>query len=291
MKSLRYEPSPLPGRPVPFGVPPPPAAAPPPPAPPPPVTSRPGFRPRLQPLTVRHFRRPRKMAAPLGRALAAAAPGRARASLAIAAPARPYRAAPLRRRRGPAPAPSDPADLRAAARRFGRLGEAAGVPAWRLWPDPERLRAAEAEEREWEPPLREMEAALDRREREEARRREERQQLVARSLAAMPARVSAWRQERAQARERAQQEAERRQRLLAEAGLGGAPRPGTPARGSPQAQALLQDLERQQRREEKRRRRQEREEAARSAMAAAEAAAASRPPPGATPQSAGTVSS
>ncbi|XP_074881155.1 LOW QUALITY PROTEIN: large ribosomal subunit protein mL64 [Buteo buteo] len=287
MRSPRYEPSPLPGRPVPFGVPPPPAAAPPPPAPPPPVTSRPGFRPRLQSLPVRHFRRPRKMAAPWGRALAAL--GRARASLAIAVPARLYRAAPLRRRRGPAPAPSDPADLRAAARRFGRLGEAAGVPAWRLWPDPERLRAAEAEEREWERPLREMEAALDRREREEARRREERQQLVARSLAAMPARVSAWRQERAQARERAQQEAERRQRLLAEAGLGGAPRPGTPARGSPQAQALLQDLERQQRREEKRRRRQEREEAARSAMAAAEAAAASRPPPGATPQSAGTV--
>lgn len=116
------------------------------------------------------------MAAPLGRALAAAAPGRARASLAIAvpAPARPYRAAPLRRRRGPALASSDPADLRAAARRFGRLGEAAGVPAWRLWPDPERLRAAEAEEREWERPLPEMQAALDRREREEARRREER---------------------------------------------------------------------------------------------------------------------
>ncbi|XP_074990237.1 large ribosomal subunit protein mL64 [Calonectris borealis] len=229
------------------------------------------------------------MAAPLRRALAAAL-GRARVSLAIAAPARRYRAAPLRRRSGPAPA--DPADLRAAARRFGRLGEAAAVPVWRLWPDPERLRAAEAEEREWDPPLREVEAALDRREREEARRREERQRLVAGSLAAMPARVSAWRQERAQARERARQDAARRQRLLAEAGLGGGlSRPGTPPRGSPQAQALLQDLERRQRREEKRRRRQEREEVARSAMAAAEAAAASRPPPGVPPESAGAVSS
>ncbi|XP_054039416.1 growth arrest and DNA damage-inducible proteins-interacting protein 1 [Rissa tridactyla] len=217
------------------------------------------------------------MAPPMGRALSAAL-SRARASLAIAAPARLYRAAPLRRRTGPAPA--DPADLRAAARRFGRLGDAAAVPVWRLWPSPEQLRAAEAEEREWDPPLREVEAALDRREREEERRREERRQLVARSLEAMPARVSAWRQERAAARERAREDAARRQRLLAEAGLGGLSRPGTPPRAAgARAQALLQDLERQRRREEKRRRRQEREEAARSAMAAAEAAAAARPPP------------
>ncbi|XP_074023973.1 large ribosomal subunit protein mL64 [Numenius arquata] len=220
------------------------------------------------------------MAAPTGRALVAAlgrARARAWASLAIAAPARLYRAAPLRRRTGPAPA--DPEDLRAAARRFGRLGEAAGVAVWRLWPDPERLRAAEAEEREWDPPLREVEAALERREREEARRQEERRQLVARSLAAMPERVSAWRQERAAAREKAREEAARRQRLLAQAGLGALSGPGTPPRAGARAQALLQDLERQQRREEKRRRRQEREEAARSAMAAAEAAAAARPPP------------
>ncbi|XP_064293308.1 large ribosomal subunit protein mL64 [Phalacrocorax carbo] len=228
------------------------------------------------------------MAAPLGRALAAAL-GQARVSLAIAAPARPYRAAPLRRGSGPAPA--DPADPRAAARRFGRLGEAAAVPAWRLWPDPEQLRAVEAEEREWNPPLREMEAALDRREQEEARRRAERQQLIASSLAAMPARVSAWRQERAQAREKARQEAARRQRLLAEAGLAGPSRAGTPRRGSPQAQALLQDLEQRQRREEKRRQRQERVEATRSAMAAAEAAAASRPHPGALPEGRGADSS
>ncbi|XP_075581233.1 large ribosomal subunit protein mL64 [Pelecanus crispus] len=219
------------------------------------------------------------MAAPVGRALTAAL-GRARLSLAIAAPARPYRAAPLRPRPGPAPA--DPADLRAAARRFGRLGEAAAVPVWRLWPDPERLRAAEAEEREWDPPLREVEAALERREREEARRREERQQRIAQSLAAMPARVSTWRQERARARERARQDAARRQRLLAEVGLGGLPRAGASPRSGPQAQALLQELERRQRREEKRRRRQEQEEAARSAMAAAEAAAASRPRPEST---------
>ncbi|XP_075594340.1 large ribosomal subunit protein mL64 [Balearica regulorum gibbericeps] len=228
------------------------------------------------------------MAAPLGRVLAAAL-GRARVSVAFAAPARPYRALPLRRRTGPAPA--DPADLRAAARRFGRLGEASGVPVWRLWPDAERLRELEAEEREWDPPLREVQAALDRREREEARRREERQQLVARSLATMPARVSAWRQEQAEARERQRQEAARRQRLLAEAGLGVPHRAGTPHRDSLRAQVLLQDLEQRQRREEKRRRRQERVEAARSAMAAAEAAAASRPPPGAPPESTGTVSS
>ncbi|XP_074785994.1 large ribosomal subunit protein mL64 [Athene noctua] len=227
------------------------------------------------------------MAAPTGRGLAALL---ARASLGIAAPARPYRAAPLRRGTGQGLSPADPADPRAAARRFGRLGEASAVPVWRLWPDPEQLRAAEAEEREWDPPLREVEAVLDQREREEAQRREERQQLVARSLAAMPARISAWRQQRAQARERARQEVARRQRLLAEAGLGGPSRPGTPPRDSARAQALLEDLERRERREEKRRQRQEREEAARSAMAAAEAAAASRPPPGAPPEGAGAPS-
>ncbi|NXU93630.1 G45IP protein, partial [Xiphorhynchus elegans] len=213
------------------------------------------------------------MAAPLVRALRA----RFAPPVPLPVPARPFRAAPLRRRLGPAPA--DPEDLRAAARRFGRLGEASGVAAWRLWPSPEQLREAERDEREWDPPLRDVEAVLDRREREEARRREEREALVARSLAEMPARVAEWRRQRAQARERAQAEAARRQRLLAEAGLGGSPRAGTPGRGSARAQELLEELERRERREEKRRRRQEREEAARSALAAAEAAAAERPPP------------
>ncbi|XP_057245401.1 growth arrest and DNA damage-inducible proteins-interacting protein 1, partial [Malurus melanocephalus] len=103
------------------------------------------------------------MAAPLRRALQA----RARFPVPIAAPARFYRAAPLRRR--PGPAPPDPEDQRAAARRFGRLGEASRVAVWRLWPSPERLREAEEEEREWDPPLREVEAALEQREREEER--------------------------------------------------------------------------------------------------------------------------
>ncbi|NXR08969.1 G45IP protein, partial [Semnornis frantzii] len=195
------------------------------------------------------------------------APGRARSLLAIAAPVRFYRAPPLRRR--PGPAPGNPEDPRTAARLYGRLGEASGVPVSQLWPNREQLRALEEEEREWEPSLQDMLAALDRREREEAQRRQEREELIARSLAAMPARISAWRQQRLQAREKARQDAERRQRLLAEAGLTGSGA-GTTAR----AQALLQDLEQKQRREEKRRRRQEREEAARSAMAAAEAAAA-----------------
>ncbi|XP_014747758.1 PREDICTED: growth arrest and DNA damage-inducible proteins-interacting protein 1 [Sturnus vulgaris] len=222
------------------------------------------------------------MAAPLRRALLALGPARSRLSVPVPAPARPYRADPLRRRPGPAPA--DPEDPRAAARRFGRLGEASGVEVWRLWPSPEQLREAEEEEREWDPPLRDVEAVLDQREREEARRRKEREELVARSLAAMPARVAAWRREREALRERARADAARRQRLLAEAGLGGLPRPGTPARASARAQELLDEMERQQRREEKRRRRQEREEAARSALAAAEAAAAARPLPGTTPE-------
>lgn len=107
---------------------------------------------------------------------------------------------------------------------------------------------------------------------------------MARSLAAMPARVAAWRREREALRERARADAARRQRLLAEAGLGALPRSGTPARASARAQELLDEMERQKRREEKRRRRQEREEAARSALAAAEAAAAARPLPGAAPE-------
>lgn len=115
--------------------------------------------------------------------------------------------------------------------------------------------------------------------------------LVARSLLAMPARVSAWRRDREAARLRARADAERRQRLLAEAGLGGLPRPGTagtPSRASARAQELLDEMERQRRREEKRRRRQEREEAARSALAEAEAAAAARPLPGTAPESGGS---
>uniref|UniRef100_A0A674HTE5 Large ribosomal subunit protein mL64 n=1 Tax=Taeniopygia guttata TaxID=59729 RepID=A0A674HTE5_TAEGU len=217
------------------------------------------------------------MAAPLRRALLALGPARSRLPVPVPVPARPYRADPLRRRPGPAPA--DPGDLRAAARRFGRLGEASGVAVERLWPSPEQLRELEAEEREWDPPLRDVEARLEQREREEE------QELVARSLAAMPARVTAWRREREAARERARSDAARRQRLLAEAGLGGLPRPGTPARASQRAQEALDELERRRRREEKRRRRQEREEAARSALAAAEAAAAARPLPGTPPES------
>ncbi|XP_041567771.2 large ribosomal subunit protein mL64 [Taeniopygia guttata] len=223
------------------------------------------------------------MAAPLRRALLALGPARSRFPVPVPVPARPYRADPLRRRPGPAPA--DPGDLRAAARRFGRLGEASGVAVERLWPSPEQLRELEAEEREWDPPLRDVEARLEQREREEERRRTERQELVARSLAAMPARVTAWRREREAARERARSDAARRQRLLAEAGLGGLPRPGTPARAAQRAQEALEELERRRRREEKRRRRQEREEAARSALAAAEAAAAARPLPGTPPES------
>lgn len=111
-----------------------------------------------------------------------------------------------------------------------------------------------------------------------------RQERVARALAAMPGQIRAWREQRARVREQAREAAARRQRLLAEAGLAGPQRSGVPPRDSPQAQALLQELEQRERREEKRRRRQEREEVARSALAAAEAAAAARPPPGVPPE-------
>ncbi|RMB93806.1 hypothetical protein DUI87_29798 [Hirundo rustica rustica] len=155
------------------------------------------------------------MAAPLRRALLALGPPRSRLPVPVPSPVRPYRAAPLRRRPGPAPA--DPDDLRAAARRFGRLGEASGVAVWRLWPSPEQLREAEEEEREWDPPLRDVEALLDQREREEARRRKERAQEVLDNLE---------RQQRREEKRRRRQEREEAARsALAEAEAAAAARP------------------------------------------------------------------
>lgn len=88
-------------------------------------------------------------------------------------PVRFYQAAPLRRRLGPPPL-TDPENQRKAAKHFGRLGKASGVAVERLWPSPEQLREMEEEEREWCPSLREMEAALEQKEQEERRLREER---------------------------------------------------------------------------------------------------------------------
>lgn len=49
---------------------------------------------------------------------------------------------------------------------YGRYGAASGVDPARLWPTLEQLLDIEAEEREWYPPLKEMQAALDAREQE-----------------------------------------------------------------------------------------------------------------------------
>ncbi|XP_057255053.1 growth arrest and DNA damage-inducible proteins-interacting protein 1-like, partial [Pezoporus wallicus] len=106
------------------------------------------------------------MAAPMVRA--ALVPARPRFPFGL----RSYRAPPLRLR--PGPVLRDPSDPREAARRFGRFGEAAAVaPLRELWPGPERLRELEEEQREREPPLREVLRELERREREEERRERE----------------------------------------------------------------------------------------------------------------------
>lgn len=134
----------------------------------PPFSSHPTSLPPVSSPTRRHFRPPHKMAAlALLRCLGSGRVPRA------SGPVRPYRAAPLRRRVRPPPL-TDPEDQRAAAKRFGWLGAASGVAVERLWPSPERLREMEEEEREWCPSLREMEAALERKEQEERRLREER---------------------------------------------------------------------------------------------------------------------
>ncbi|XP_068778792.1 large ribosomal subunit protein mL64 [Struthio camelus] len=214
------------------------------------------------------------MAAPLRRAAAAAAGWAA---------ARRYRAAPLRRsldgeyRPDAADRRTPPWQLEARyeARRFGRWGAAAAVAAGRLWPGPRRLRQLEAEEREWCPALRDLQAALERSERLTEQRRVERTQRVAAALERLPGLVAAWRRGRAAARERARAEGARRAAALA-AAAGGVPGGGEDPRARA---ALLDDLERQRRRQEKRRRREARLEAARQALAAAHQAAAAAPPP------------
>ncbi|KAL8164578.1 UNVERIFIED_CONTAM: hypothetical protein K2H54_053709, partial [Gekko kuhli] len=54
---------------------------------------------------------------------------------------------------------------------YGRYGAASGVDPACLWPAPRQLAQIQAEERELFPSLRQMEAALDAQEREEAERR------------------------------------------------------------------------------------------------------------------------
>ncbi|XP_048348203.1 growth arrest and DNA damage-inducible proteins-interacting protein 1 [Sphaerodactylus townsendi] len=194
---------------------------------------------------------------------------------------RAYNARPLRLRLGgvylPDPAnPRTPAwQLEAAyeAKLYGRHGAASGVDPARLWLSPEQLAEEEAEERELCPSLREMEAALDARERQEEAQRRSREELIASRMAKMPQMIADWRREKQERRAKELEEKARRERLLAEA----RERLGYNVdHRSPQFQEMVQEMEKTRRKELKLQKKQRREQVL--AKKAAEAAAAASQP-------------
>ncbi|XP_075758485.1 large ribosomal subunit protein mL64 [Pelodiscus sinensis] len=208
---------------------------------------------------------------------------RAWLGLLRAAAARSYHARPPpRRQRGGVnrPDPDDPLvppwQLQPAyeAKLFARHGSVSGVDPARLWPSPERLREMEAEEREWFPGLREMEAALDKKEREEERLRVERENLIAANMAKMPQMIEEWRREKAARKEKEREDKARKERLLAEVqerfGHKVDPR-------STKFQELLQEMDKKQRKELKLKKKQLKEEARKQAADAATTAPESAP--------------
>ncbi|XP_054859550.1 growth arrest and DNA damage-inducible proteins-interacting protein 1 [Eublepharis macularius] len=218
------------------------------------------------------------MAAAVARCEAAAFLGRWRLLLGGA---RAYNARPLRRRLGGVyiPDPSNPRtpewQLQPAfeAKLYGRHGAASGVDPARLWPTPQQLAEIEAEERELWPALRDMEAALDVKEREAETKRRQREELIAARMAKMPQMIADWRREKEERKAKEHEEKERRQRLLAEA----RERFGHNLdHRSPQFQELMQEMEKARRKELKQQKKQRREEAL--AKKAAEAAAAAQLP-------------
>ncbi|KAH1175980.1 growth arrest and DNA damage-inducible proteins-interacting protein 1 [Mauremys mutica] len=187
--------------------------------------------------------------------------------------ARSYHAPPPRRRAGGVyrPDPDDPLtpawQLEPAyeAKLYGRHGSASGVDPARLWPSPGKLQELEAEEREWFPGLREMEAALDKKEQEEERQRVEREKLIAANMAKMPQMIEDWRREKAARKEKEREDKARRERLLAEA----QERFGHKVdHRSSKFQELVQEMEKKQRKELKLKKKQLKEEAKKKAAAA-----------------------
>ncbi|KAG9473111.1 large ribosomal subunit protein mL64 [Eleutherodactylus coqui] len=100
------------------------------------------------------------------------------------------------------------------AKLYGRYGAASGVKPEQLWPSPVELRAAEEEEREWQPSLREMQQRLEAADRELERARREREQLIAANMAKMPKMVEDWRKAKKEARQKERDEKARKNRLL-----------------------------------------------------------------------------
>ncbi|XP_053147166.1 growth arrest and DNA damage-inducible proteins-interacting protein 1 [Hemicordylus capensis] len=156
---------------------------------------------------------------------------------------------------------------------FARYGAASGVDPARLWPTPEQLKEIEAEEREWYPPLRDMEAALDVKEREAELRKRQREEVIAAKMAKMPQMIADWRQEKAERKAKELAEKEWRQQLLAEA----RERFGHNLdHRSSQFQELVEEMEKARRKERKLQKKQLREQAI--AQKAAETATAASSP-------------
>uniref|UniRef100_A0A8C8SPV8 Large ribosomal subunit protein mL64 n=1 Tax=Pelusios castaneus TaxID=367368 RepID=A0A8C8SPV8_9SAUR len=190
--------------------------------------------------------------------------------------ARSYHARPLRWRWRRSdvyrPDPNDPLtpawQLQPAyeAKLYARHGSASGVDPAQLWPSPEKLQEMEAEEREWYPGLREMEAALDKQEQEEERRRVEREKLIAANMAKMPQMIEDWRQEKAARKEKERETKARRAQLLTKAqeAFGNKMHPT-----DPRFLELVQEMEKKERKELKLKKKQLKEEAKMKRAAAA----------------------
>ncbi|MEE6520415.1 hypothetical protein FKM82_018268 [Ascaphus truei] len=103
------------------------------------------------------------------------------------------------------------------AKLYGKHGEASQVDPEALWPRPEKLRELEEEEREWYPSLGDMLERVEAKDRELAKKKEERERLIASNLAKMPKMVADWRRDKREAKQKLREEQIRRDRLVAKA--------------------------------------------------------------------------
>lgn len=100
---------------------------------------------------------------------------------------------------------------------FGRYGSASGIDPASLWPSDEELDKIVAEENEWHPPLDVMLKNIEVREKEEAKKRLEKEKLIAANMAKMPKMIADWRKEKREAKLKLKEEKARRAKLLVEA--------------------------------------------------------------------------
>ncbi|XP_078540891.1 large ribosomal subunit protein mL64 [Lissotriton helveticus] len=163
-----------------------------------------------------------------------------------------YHARPRRHGLGGVP-PEDPecpwrTGPRFKARLYGHHGDVSGVRPEVLWPSPLQLQELQEEEREWFPPLQEMQERIRVREVQEARAKREREELIAANLAKMPQMVEDWKREKRERLEKQMEEKARRERLMAEAKerFGSAIDPR-----SAKFQDMVKEMEKEERKQEK----------------------------------------